>query len=145
MPWQGDLFIGQPVKDANGALAIYETLGIPSPQSQQFGDTVIEPDVFDGKGKAFKITFRGRELRVYVYAMQDSETCERAVAFNLTGRYEGKVLDIDCKYPEGEYRGGEPSGRPDPFVFDPKDLVEVLEQVRAWWPGASVFIWDRFH
>jgi hypothetical protein len=56
------------------------------------------------------------------------------------GRYKGEVLDINCKDDEGE-----DSGRSDPFPFDPLDIVDILAQVRTWWPDASVFLWDRFH
>ena len=129
MPCQGDLFIGEPVKAREEAEAVYRKLGIE-----------LEGDVFDGCGAERFVTFKGRDLSVYVYGMQDSETNELAVAFNLTGRYKGCVLDVDCKH-----ENGHPSGRSDPFIFDPQDLVAILAQVRTWWPAASVFIWDRFY
>jgi hypothetical protein len=134
MPWQGDLFIGEPVKTREEAEAIYQKLGI------KLRARHAPPDVFDGSGDERFVIFKGRKLRVYVYGMQDSESNELAVAFNLTSRYKGSVLDIDCKHKDGE-----PSGRSDPFVFDPQDLVDILAQVRTWWTEASVFIWDRFH
>jgi hypothetical protein len=130
MPWQGDLFIGEPVKDEDEAFAIYRALGIK----------FDEDSIFDGGGKDFHVTLRGRTIRVYVYAMVDSESCEKAVAFNLTSRYRGSVLDVDCKHEDGR-----PSGRSDPFVFDPQDLLDLLAQVRTWWPNAKTFIWDRHH
>ncbi len=140
MPWQGDLFIGETVKDKTEAEAVYAKLGIRIEKH----DFEEEPDVFNGTGDERFVNFKGRKLRVYVYGMCDSETCEKAVAFNLTDRYKGSVLDIDCVHKDG-YRAGEPSGRYDPFIFDPQDLVDVLAQVREWWPDAKVFIWDRFH
>jgi hypothetical protein len=136
MPWQGDLFIGEPVKTREEAEAIYRKLGIVIGTSKHNP----EPDVFNGDGAERFVTFRRRELRVYVYGQQDSESNTLAVAFNLTGRYRGVILDIDCKHADGR-----PSGRSDPFVFDPADLADILAQVRVWWPDASVFIWDRFH
>ena len=53
------------------------------------------------------------------------------VGFNLTERYRGAILDA-------EYTNG---GRPEPFMFDPAELVVILDQVRLWWPEAQVAIW----
>lgn len=123
MPGQSQLYVGQPVDSYEAAVAVYERLGIE-----------VGEDVFDGRGEGRVVEFRGREVPVYICGMREDETGERAVGFALTGRYEEAVLDA-----------GKDKGRPDLFVFDPADIEGVLEEVRAWWPEAVVFLWDRFY
>ena len=112
MPTQGDLFIGEPAKDRAEAEAIYRKLGI------------------DGRGAERTVTYKGRQFLIYIYGMQDVDSYERAVAFNLTRRYRGAILDIDRE-------------RTDPFTVDPQDLANLLAEVRTWWPDAKVFLWTR--
>lgn len=126
MSMQGDFFIGVPLQYAgmvDEARAIYKQLGIP------VGDGLL-----GGSGKNFGVHLRGRTYPVYVYAIDDKESEQMAVAFQLTGRYAGRVLDADYE-----------SGRTNPFVFNPEDLVAILADVRQWWPEAQVFLWDRNH
>ncbi len=138
MPWQGDLFIGVEVSGEEEAIAVYEELGIPvgKVKTSGFGqEATFMEDVFSGSGVEKTVTFRGKPVRVYLYAMIDGNNSDSfAVGFGLTGRYKGHVLDKD-----------EPKGRPEVFTFDPEDLCEILREVRTWWPKAGTFIWDRFH
>lgn len=128
MGTHGQLYIGVPVQNEAEAVAIYNQLDID----------IGEDGVFSGTGKEVTVSLKGRKYEVYLSAMTDEDEMESfAVGFHLTDRYEGAILDADSKWPDGN-----PRGRPETFVFDPLDIVEVLKDVRKWWPQAQVFIWD---
>lgn len=128
MGTHGQLYIGVPVQNEAEAIAIYEQLDID----------IGEDGVFCGDGRFFTVSLKGRKYKAYVSAMTDEDVMESfAVGFHLTDRYMGAILDADSKWPDGRSRG-----RPEVFVFDPLDIVEILVEVRQWWPQAQVFIWD---
>ena len=134
MPWQAHLYVGVEVSSEKEALKIYNDLGITP-------DTPRNGGVFGGAGKEYFISLRGKQHRVYLYAMQENEGGSNtfAVAFALTGRYGPEVLDAPIEENE------DAPGRPEIFVFDPDELNDILNQVRPWFKDAKVFMWDRFH
>lgn len=126
MPWQGHLFIGQPFSTLEEGEAILKKLGIEV--NQEYG-------LFES-GAPRKIEYGLGTITVRIEAMEETEggETERAVAFNLTNRYRGAVLDA-------EY----PHGRDEPFIVDIDAVAYILKQVREWWPEAECLIWDRHY
>lgn len=130
MPSQGDLFIGVPVKDAAEAIQVFNKLQINIENQPSSEEEDIDP--FDGRGGKRQIIYDGKTFDVHIYGINEEGTM--AVAFNLTSRYRGAVIDIDCK-----------NGRDDLFILDLSNISDLLDRVRAWWPEAQVFLLDIFY
>ena len=139
MPWQGHLFIGQPVRNYQELRDILTKLGIEN-------DKTPDDELFDGSMcKAVELELKGATYKASIVAYWEQEGGARfpatsgcsdaAVALNLTSRYRGAILD--AAYTRG--------GRPEPFVFDPNDILELLRQVREFWPEAQALIWDHHY
>jgi len=60
---------------------------------------------------------------------RDEYYSDAIVGFSLTTRYAPGILN----------RKG---SRPEPFEFDPQDILDILENVHAWWPDAKALLWS---
>jgi hypothetical protein len=143
MAWQAQLFIGQPVRSYEEARAILTKLGVTSALAET-GDTDL-PNVI---WKVIPMTYLGKKFAGEVYFSiereggsrfptpkgQNQNYTDAAVVLDLTSRYEGSILDAE-----------ETHGRPEPFVFDPIEVADLLTQVRAVWPEAQALIWGRWY
>jgi len=170
MPWQGQLLIGQSVKDYGEVVEIFRKLGVSHPELFAQGEKLknaiasgldkklireIESDLWEltdevslprtivhkGVEHKVEIAFRhegegGAEFpTLKMYGDDDLSYTDACVFFSLTSRYRGAVLD--AKHERG--------GRPEPFEFDPQDIVDILAQVRVWWPEAKAMIWTIWY
>lgn len=110
------------------ALDVFKRIGI-----ELEDNGLDDPEyMFDGSGGMKSITYDGRQFDVHIHGIDEEGA--RAVAFNLTGRYRGYVIDAHC-----------PHGREDPFVLDPFKLCELLTEVRTWWPEAQLLLIGIFY
>jgi hypothetical protein len=148
MPWQGHLFIGERVHSYQEAAEVFKSLGL---EIKPFSSEEDAWDVFDQAHVSKEIDHRGVKYTAEITLIVEREGgvdfqfdkpiptdepyTDAAVAFHLTQRYRGEILDHE--HQEG--------GRPEPFDFDPEDLVSILKQVREWWPKAQVMIWTVFY
>ena len=144
MPWQGHLFIGQKVRNYQEAAEIFKSLGV---EIEAFDNDEDAWEVFDGISLKKEVEYQGVNYPIEIDFMHESEGgydfpvandedyTDAAVAFHLTQRYSGAILDHEHQH----------GGRPEPFEFDPIELDVILREVRTWWPNAKLMIWTVFY
>jgi hypothetical protein len=162
MPWQGHLLIGQRVSDWYDVVKVYHSIGVheldelgtklngaSTPEERDEIEEYIQEFIWDElQDVKRKIWHKGIEFEVNIEFQHEAEGgtefpsrddygeyTDAAVYFSLTSRYRGAVLD--AKHEHG--------GRPEPFEFDPQDILDILIQVRKWWPEAQALIWTEFY
>lgn len=167
MPWQGHLLIGQKVCDWVEVLEIFRKLGLTQfddlyertkfpgydplgedrDWSEDLNEEIQQALCENGRRPKKTIVHKGKTYEVRIDFEQeaeggaifpvpkDEEYTDACVAFSLTQRYRGAVLDF----------AHDKGGRPEPFEFDPQDILDILAQVHEWWPEAKALIWTKFY
>jgi hypothetical protein len=147
MPWQSHLWIGEPVHNYQEVRDAFLCAGVSKAEMPRKNDNLytVRIDISDKirhlpfvpDGNKYTINFVW-EAESGVYFPPESELDEQSpfalVGFQITGRYEGKILDRD--YAD--------DGRPDPFVIDLDEVQMLLNEVHLWWPEAKFMIMDNF-
>ena len=152
MPWQAQLFIGERVHDDEEAKQVFIKLGVSELDGQKIetltGDELEEAlwnmgavDRFawvptangEHENKEVQIMFRREGEGGCSWPVErDEDYSDAIVGFALTTRYAPGILT----------RKG---SRPEPFEFDPQDILDILESVHAWWPDAKALLWSVLH
>ena len=143
MPWQGHLWIGESVSNWEEVRAIYDKLGIDYKDiKDEWNDFFRNPHL---PGAKRQVRYKDTTFGVSITFEHEGEGGMRfpnnevysdaLVGFQITSRYSPAVIDSWCGT----------GGRPEPFEFDPQDLVDILKQVREWWPDAKCIIWTNFY
>jgi hypothetical protein len=142
MSWQAHLFIGVPISTYEDIRKIMLQLsGNLEWRTADKGELFYDLPAIEGKS----VKYKGNEYPVKIRPMRgieggskfppnDPSYTDAMIGFELTSRYAPAILDQGYEY-----------GRPEPFVFDPLDIADILQQVRKWWPEAQAIIWDIWH
>jgi hypothetical protein len=141
MPWQAQLFIGQPVHNGQEVIDILKGLGVETTSTRYEIDEDHEIEMTTLK-KAIIVKRKAVKVDIELYIEEEGgvrwpvdkneDYTDALIGFPLTSRYVAGLLNTK-------------ESRPEPFVFDPLEVYDILTQVRAWWPQAQAMLWDVFY
>ena len=148
MPWQAQLFIGVSVHDNEEVREVFQKLGrhdldaldADELEEELWEEPSVKKELWVPEGS------ESVKQEITIYFQRESEGgsdwpvprdeayTDAIVGFALTSRYRPAILDK-----------GHEHGRPEPFEFNPQDILDILEQVHAWWPEAKALLVECFY
>jgi hypothetical protein len=148
MPWQGHLWIGEPVHNYEEVREALLRAGASKDELPEQDDELYEVNVvIDDKIKHLPCVPDDNDEYFVEFLHEGESGCPfppqdkyeqqspfALVGFPITMRYKGEILDRE--FVEG--------GRPDPFVINLDEVHQLLEAVHKFWPQAQLLLMDNF-